>query len=119
MATGFGTLLQPIDPRQAVDSKARLLPVAGQLKRASLLARLILSACGMRQRAMLVAGFPPATVNIPPTNNSLPVAASTVAAAPSCPGFSRPLPNADQRAPSHFAMPIAGTAPANENWPPT
>src|SRR6266498_3276980 len=114
MATGFGTLLQPLTPRQAVDSRARLLPVAGQLKRASLLARLILSACGMRHRAMFVAGLPPEELNTPLTKSSRPLEAM----ANTTPLVSIPLPKADHRMPSHLPTWLTGTPVSDGSKPP-
>src|SRR6266540_824565 len=114
MATGLATLLQPLPPSKAVDSRARLLPVAGQLRRASLLARLILSACGMRQRAMFVAGLPPEELSTPATKSSLPLEAMTDGSpSPS------PLPKDDHLTPSHFAILRMAEPPTDEKNPPT
>src|SRR5689334_8142729 len=59
--------------------------------------------------AMLLAGMPPALVNIPPTNNAGPLPSSWTASAQTAPFV--PPPTADQLVPSHLARPCVVTPP--------
>src|SRR5947207_11187132 len=78
----------------------------------------MLSENGMCQSAMLVDGLVPAVAKKPPMTSSDPVEAiPRTAALPYC-SFT-PVPKLDQPTPSHFAIWLAETTPAEEKKPPT
>ena len=70
--------------------------------------------------AMLLAGAPPAVVNLPAAKSASPPPSSKTVRASTPTGTPViPLPTADQPEPSHLAMLLAATPPAVVNCPPT